>query len=88
MLLLSSSNYNPHEQGNFISIGKVTNEIRVGASGNPSMRLWSSKYLRRTLNGFRLRFNGQREKENQRKVGIFDIKNIGKSIGFTTIRFH
>ena len=34
-----------------------------------------SKYLRRALNGFRLRFNGH--EENQRKVGIFDIKNIG-----------
>jgi len=82
MLLLSSSNYNPHEQDNFISIGKVTNEIRVGPfAGNPSMAYGVQNILEELLMDLDYDLTDNAEKKINIRLVFFDIKNIGKSIG-------
>lgn len=82
MLLLSSSNYNPHEQDNFISIGKVTNEIRVGPfAGNPSMAYGVRNILEELLLDLDYDLMDNAETKINVRLVFFDVKNIGKSIG-------
>lgn len=82
MLLLSSSNYNPHEQDNFISIGKVTNEIRVGPfAGNPSMAYGVQNILEELLMDLDYDLSENADTKINVRLVFFDVKNIGKSIG-------
>ena len=82
MLLLSSSSYNPHEQDNFISIGKVTNEIRVGPfAGNPSMAYGVRNILEELLLDLDYDLTDNADTKINVRLVFFDVKNIGKSIG-------
>ena len=81
MLLLSSSNVN-HTQDNFISIGEVTNEIRVGPfAGNPSMAYGVRNILEELLMDLDYDLSDNAEKKINVRLVFFDITNIGKSIG-------
>ena len=82
MLLLSTSSYNPHEQDNFISIGKVTNEIRVGPfAGNPSMAYGVRNILEELLMDLDYDLSENADTKINIRLVFFDVKNIGKSIG-------
>lgn len=82
MLLLSSSDFNPHEQDNFISIGKVTNEIRVGPfAGNPSMAYGVRNILEELLLDLDYDLTDNADTKINVRLVFFDVKNIGKSIG-------
>lgn len=78
---LQSSN-ETHEQDNYISIGKVTNEIRVGPfAGNPAMSYGVKNILEELL----LDLDYDLVEDSDTKINIrlvfFDIKNIGTNIG-------
>ena len=81
MLLLSSSNSN-HTQDNFISIGKITNEIRVGPfAGNPAMAYGVRNILEELLMDLDYDLTDDSETKINVRLVFFDITNIGKSIG-------
>ena len=80
MLLLYSSNVN-HTQDNFITIGEVTNEIRVGPfAGNPSMAYGVQNILEELLMDLDYDLTENAEKKINVRLVFFDIQNIGKSI--------
>jgi len=79
--ILVSSN-SPQEQ-KIISIGKVSNEIRVGPfAGNPSL----SHGVRNILEELLMELDYDLSDNSLKKINVrlvfFDIKNIGRSIGF------
>lgn len=81
MLLLSSSSSN-FEQDNFISIGEITNEIRVGPfAGNPSMAYGVRNILEELLLDLDYDLTDNAERKINVRLVFFDITNIGKSIG-------
>lgn len=81
MLLLSSSSSN-FEQDNFISIGEITNEIRVGPfAGNPSMAYGVRNILEELLLDLDYDLSDNAERKINVRLVFFDITNIGKSIG-------
>jgi hypothetical protein len=81
MLLLSSSSSN-FEQDNFISIGEITNEIRVGPfAGNPSMAYGVRNILEELLLDLDYDLTDNAETKINVRLVFFDITNIGKSIG-------
>jgi len=81
MLLLSSSSSN-FEQDNFISIGEITNEIRVGPfAGNPSMAYGVQNILEELLLDLDYDLTDNAERKINVRLVFFDITNIGKSIG-------
>ena len=81
MLLLSSSNVN-HTQDNYISIGKITNEIRVGPfANNPSMAYGVQNILEELLLDLDYDLTENAERKINVRLVFFDITNIGKSIG-------
>ena len=81
MLLLSSSSDNSY-QDNFISIGKISNEIRVGPfAGNPSMAYGVQDILEELLMDLDYDLTDNAEKKINVRLVFFDIQNIGKSIG-------
>ena len=81
MLLLSSSSSN-FEQDNFISIGEITNEIRVGPfAGNPSMAYGVRNILEELLLDLDYDLTDNAERKINIRLVFFDITNIGKSIG-------
>ena len=70
------------EQDNFISIGKVTNEIKVGPfAGNPAMAYGVKNILEELL----LDLDYDLVEDSNTKINVrlvfFDIKNIGTNIG-------
>ena len=81
MLLLSSSSDNSY-QDNFISIGEITNEIRVGPfAANPSMAYGVKNILEELLLDLDYDLVDNAEKKINVRLVFFDITNIGKSIG-------
>ena len=81
MLLLSSSSSN-FEQDNFISIGEITNEIRVGPfAGNPSMAYGVQNILEELLLDLDYDLTDNAERKINVRLVFFNITNIGKSIG-------
>ena len=69
-------------QDNFISIGKVTNEIKVGPfAGNPAMAYGVKNILEELL----LDLDYDLVEDSNTKINVrlvfFDIKNIGTNIG-------
>lgn len=81
MLLLSSSSSN-FEQDKFISIGEITNEIRVGPfAGNPSMAYGVRNILEELLLDLDYDLTDNAETKINVRLVFFDITNIGKSIG-------
>ena len=81
MLLLSSSSSN-FEQDKFISIGEITNEIRVGPfAGNPSMAYGVRNILEELLLDLDYDLTDNAERKINVRLVFFDITNIGKSIG-------
>ena len=81
MLLLSASSSNSY-QDNFISIGKISNEIRVGPfANNPSMAYGVQNILEELLLDLDYDLVDNAEKKINVRLVFFDITNIGKSIG-------
>ena len=78
---LISSN-NSHVQDNYISIGEVTNEIRVGPfAGNPAMAYGVKNILEELLLDLDYDLVDNSEKKINIRLVFFDIKNIGTNIG-------
>lgn len=72
----------PPTQDNFISIGEVTNEIKVGPfAGNPAMAYGVKNILEELL----LDLDYDLVEDSNTKINVrlvfFDIKNIGTNIG-------
>ena len=81
MLLLSASSSNSY-QDNFISIGKISNEIRVGPfANNPSMAYGVQNILEELLLDLDYDLTENAERKINVRLVFFDITNIGKSIG-------
>jgi len=82
MLLFSSSSVNTHEQDRLISVGKVTNEIRVGPfAGNPSMAFGVKNILEELLLDLDYDLSDNAKRKINVRLVYFNIQNIGKSIG-------
>ena len=79
--IFKSSNPIPN-QDNFISIGEITNEIRVGPfAGNPSMAYGVQNILEELLLDLDYDLTDNAERKINVRLVFFDITNIGKSIG-------
>src|SRR6056300_273477 len=82
LMLLQSSSSSNFEQDNFISIGEITNEIRVGPfAGNPSMAYGVQNILEELLLDLDYDLTDNAERKINVRLVFFDITNIGKSIG-------
>jgi len=69
-------------QSNFISIGTVTNEIKVGPfAGNPAMAYGVKNILEELLLDLDYDLSDNADKKVTIKLAFFDIKNIGANIG-------
>ena len=86
MLLVISftliSSESPYTEDNYISIGKVTNDIRVGPfAGNPAMAYGVKNILEELLLDLDYDLVDNSEKKINIRLVFFDIKNIGTNIG-------
>ena len=82
ILLCSTLQSSNPTQDNTISIGKVTNEIRVGPfAGNPSMAYGVRNILEELLMDLDYDLSDSSNRKINIRLVFFDIKNIGKSIG-------
>ena len=71
-----------HSQYNFISIGEVTNDIRVGPfAGNPAMAYGVKNILEELLLDLDYDLVENSETKINVRLVFFDIKNIGTNIG-------
>ena len=81
LLFSTLKSSNPY-QDTTISVGEVTNEIRVGPfAGNPSMSYGVRNILEELLMDLDYDLTDNAEKKINIRLVFFDIKNIGKSIG-------
>jgi len=81
LLFSTLKSSNPY-QDTTISVGEVTNEIRVGPfAGNPSMAYGVQNILEELLMDLDYDLTDNAEKKINVRLVFFDIKNIGKSIG-------
>lgn len=82
ILLFSTLKSSNPIQDNFISIGEITNEIRVGPfAGNPSMAYGVRNILEELLMDLDYDLSDNAEKKINIRLVFFDVRNIGKSIG-------
>ena len=82
ILLFSTLKSSNPIQDNFISIGEITNEIRVGPfAGNPSMAYGVRNILEELLMDLDYDLSDNAERKINIRLVFFDITNIGKSIG-------
>jgi hypothetical protein len=82
LMLLQSSSSSNLEQDDYISIGKITNEIRVGPfAGNPSMAYGVRNILEELLLDLDYDLSENSDTKINIRLVFFDVKNIGKSIG-------
>lgn len=81
LLFSTLKSSNPY-QDNFISIGEITNEIRVGPfAGNPSMAYGVRNILEELLMDLDYDLSDNAERKINIRLVFFDVTNIGKSIG-------
>lgn len=81
LLFSTLKSSNPY-QDNFISIGEITNEIRVGPfAGNPSMSYGVRNILEELLMDLDYDLSDTAERKINIRLVFFDVTNIGKSIG-------
>lgn len=81
LLFSTLKSSNPY-QDNFISIGEITNEIRVGPfAGNPSMAYGVRNILEELLMDLDYDLSDTAERKINIRLVFFDVTNIGKSIG-------
>ena len=82
ILLFSTLKSSNPIQDNFISIGEITNEIRVGPfAGNPSMAYGVRNILEELLMDLDYDLSDNAERKINIRLVFFDVTNIGKSIG-------
>lgn len=82
ILLFSTLKSSNPIQDNFISIGEITNEIRVGPfAGNPSMAYGVRNILEELLMDLDYDLSDNAERKINIRLVFFDVRNIGKSIG-------
>ena len=81
LLFSTLKSSNPY-QDNFISIGEITNEIRVGPfAGNPSMAYGVRNILEELLMDLNYDLSDNADRKINIRLVFFDVTNIGKSIG-------
>lgn len=80
--LFSSDVFNPQDD-NLIKVGKVTNEIRLGPfAGNANLSMGVKNITEELLMDLDYDLSDQANKQVNIRLVFFDVKNIGKSIGF------
>ena len=81
LLFSTLKSSNPY-QDNFISIGEITNEIRVGPFAcNPSMAYGVRNILEELLMDLNYDLSDNADRKINIRLVFFDVTNIGKSIG-------
>lgn len=71
------------EQRGLVKIGEVTNEIRMGElAGNPNLSMGVKNILEEILLDLDYDLSDRATQQINVRLVFFDIKNVGKSIGF------
>lgn len=82
MVLCVSSNTHP-TQDKLIKVGEVTNELRMGKfAGNRNLAMGVRNILEELLLDLDYDLSDQAEQKINVRLVFFDVKNIGKSVGF------